>query len=174
MTVWHIVGIDPGLVHTGVVRLIIGEGRLTTSYALVEGPDATTTRRWVRDHPINRDRIFVEKYDPRYHYNTDTRMIKAEMDLKKEMKSAKFVRNIGIKQVVTTQVLGQMGLWDFQTTSHHQDLRSAARIAVLGMIKDEELNRVVADLIRDALDGKPWKIINLGGGVLNASDVGGD
>ena len=42
--------------------------------------------------------------------------------------------------------------------THHQDLRSAARIALLGMLRDEQMNRLLADVVRDHLAGETWTI----------------
>jgi hypothetical protein len=55
-------------------------------------------------------------------------------------------------------VLEALGAWKFQTTTHHQDLRSAAKIAVLGMMKQEHTNLLLAAIIRDHIDGRPWKV----------------
>jgi hypothetical protein len=171
MSVWHIIGIDPGLVHTGVVRVVIDYEEVTVSHALIKGMDVTTTAWWIRAHRYPPDRIYIEKYDPHLNYKPDESMLKGEAGFKRELKKAVLLRNTGVKKLVTNQVLHQLDLWNFNTPSHHQDLRSAARIAVLGMMKDDELNKVLADLIKDALDGCAWTITNLGGEVVDANDA---
>jgi hypothetical protein len=41
-------------------------------------------------------------------------------------------------------------------STHHDDLRSAARILVLGMLKNPMLNEVLSDYVRDRIKGRPW------------------
>jgi hypothetical protein len=65
---------------------------------------------------------------------------------------------MGVKKIVKPAVLITLGAWLFSTPTHHDDLRSAARIAVLGMMKDPEMNLLLADIIRDHLGGQPWTI----------------
>lgn len=168
-TVKHIIGIDPGLVHTGAVRIIIGKGEIHVSHTVVAGMDAATVAAWAKYHALPVDHIFVEKYDARQHYSTDERMIKGEAAFKRELKQAEFIKNMGSKKIISIQVLNLMGLWNFTTSTHHQDLRSAARIAVLGMLKTPSLNLILADMVRDTLDGSPWTVVDLGGGVTVAS-----
>lgn len=51
-----------------------------------------------------------------------------------------------------------LGVWKFSTVTHHQDLRSAARIALFGMLKNEETNRLLADVVADHLKGSDWDV----------------
>jgi len=170
--VWHIVGIDPGLVHTGVVRLDIGDGELINSHTVVKGIDAAAVAAWIGNREDHPDKIFIEKYDPRMHFSSDERMVKGEAALRSSLKrytQVEFIKNRDIKQAVPLVTLNMMGLWNFPTVTHHQDLRSAARIAVMGMMRTPSLNLVLADMMRDALDGNPWPVTDLGGGVSLAS-----
>lgn len=167
MTVNHIIGIDPGLVDTGVVRLKFKPGIKTveTSWAVVSGVDAMRVKSWIDLEP-GVDHVFVEKYRPRSNFGTDERMVQGERDLRVALKDAVFLNNTGIKAVVKPHVLRALGLWTFRQSTHHQDLRSAARIAVLGMMKDEEGNKILADFIRAELDGGPWMVSDMGGKVV--------
>lgn len=168
MSTYHIVGVDPGLVHTGVVSLTIGEGAVAHTHALVQGLDAVATRQWIETLSVVPDRIFIEKYVARLHYGADDRMIKGEAAFRRELPKAGFIRNTDSMSVVPLTVLDLLGVWNFKTTSHHQDLRAAARIAVFGMMKDITLNRVLADAMRDAIGGDPWPVEDQGGGLLVA------
>jgi hypothetical protein len=163
----HIVGIDPGIVDTGVVRLKFRPQicTLEVSYAVVSGIDAKRIGDWIRleDEPAL---VFVEKYRPRSNFGTDQRMVEGERDLRVVLKDATFLNNTGIKAVVKPNILMSMGLWKFRLSTHHQDLRSAARIAVLGMMKDDQGNRVLSDFIVAQLDGDPWTVIDNGGAVV--------
>ena len=168
MPLLHIVGVDPGLVHTGVVGIRIDPDvrAVYTDHAVVSGIDAEAvfllTRR-VAPLP----HVFIEKYVPRQHYGTDERMVQGEAALKKAIPKAVFLRNTGVKALVTPQVLSVLGLTRFSTTTHHQDLLSAARIAVLGMMKDPELNRALADVVMDHIDKKAWPVVDMGGSYVS-------
>jgi len=155
--VLHIVGIDPGLVHTGCVRILIDtESKVINTYhAVVDGIDVQAIGSWchlVKPAPW----IFIEKYVPRSNFGTDERMIKGETALRGSLPDSTLLRNTGIRTVVTPRVLDVLGLTKFKTATHHQDLLSAARIAVLGMMKDTEFNHVLADVVMDHIDGNPW------------------
>lgn len=141
-------GIDPGLVHTGVVRFVFDQQPEKKLFDLqvygevVNGFDIPGIRAQVGSH---KRPLFVEAYKPRSNFSTDKNMVEGIALIKKEFPHAKVLPNMGIKNVVTEQFMKALGCWKFSTSSHHQDLRSAARIALLGMYKDPELNRVVAN-----------------------------
>lgn len=166
MPVYTVVGIDPGLNDTGVVLLQFSSTQmLTIRYAVVAGIDGHRIEMWLRQHG-GADRIFIEKYRPRSNFGTDERMVKGEAELKLTFPKAELLDNTGVRKVVGQKVLEMLDCWDFDTRTSHQDLRSAARIAVLGMLKDEELNTVLADVARAYLDGSPWLTVNKGGTVV--------
>jgi hypothetical protein len=159
MSIPQIVGVDPGLVHTGVVSLVFKTSvrRVEVGHTLVVGPDAGAVAAWIRgngQHP----RIYVEQYRTRQHLSSDMRMVKAELDLRQALPGARFLPNMGIKRVITQDLMDVLEVWRFPTPSHHQDLRAAARIALLGMVKDDDTNAVLAAVVRDHLDGNPWKV----------------
>lgn len=166
MSVLHIVGIDPGLVHTGIVRMRFDEDRkeLTVSHAVVAGLDADTVAKYVSLIQIPRPTVYIEKYAPRQSLNSDERMVQGEAALRRAIPRAQFLRNTGVKSVVHPAVLQVMGVWQFDTKTHHQDLRSAARIAVLGAMRTKETNRVLADVVHDHLNNKTWHVVDQGGG----------
>lgn len=161
----HLIGIDPGLVDTGVVRMIIRPNiRVVDTYhAVVSGIDPMRIKQWIEkdDHP--KPHIFIEKYRPRQGYGTDERMVQGERDLKVALPGAVLIDNTGVRKIVGPKVMSTLGLWSFTTSSNHQDLRSAARILLYGALKDDALNEVLADIIRDELDGQPWEVYDHGG-----------
>lgn len=167
MTVLHVVGVDPGIVDTGVVRLRFKPeiATLEVSYAVVSGIDAKRIGDWIKleDGPAL---VFVEKYRPRSNFGTDQRMVEGERDLRVVLKDAVFLNNTGIKAVVKPNILMSMGLWKFRLSTHHQDLRSAARIAVLGTMKDDVGNKILSDFIVAQIDEDPWTVIDKGGTVV--------
>ena len=140
MSVLHAVGIDPGLVHTGVVSVHLDTDSLFlySTHELFVGPDVQAVKQWVWQ--IDKPMVFIEKYRPRSHYGTDERMVKAEAEFKRAMPKATLLDNTGVLKIVTQDLMELLGLWKFATPTHHQDLRSAARIALLGMLRNPEMN----------------------------------
>lgn len=154
-----IVGVDPGLVHTGVVFMQFHQAarELYVDSKVVNGPDAAAVKMFFgANQPA---KIFIEGYKPRSHFDSDDRMTKAVQDMKRELPGAAVLLNTGVKKVVRQPLMEALGIWTFSKKTHHQDLRSAARIAVLGMLKDEELNLLVSDYVRDLLDGRAWRVL---------------
>lgn len=161
----HVIGIDPGLIDTGIVSFMLGHHEIHTRHAVVKGIDVQRVESWIKQHSTP-DAVFIEKYRPRSNFGEDTRMVQGERDLRLALPRAKLLENTGVRRTVSQQVLEVLGLWKFDTTSNHQDLRSAARILVLGMLKDEEMNTLLADCLRDHIDGSTWAVRNHGGHVV--------
>jgi hypothetical protein len=160
VSIAHVVGVDPGLVHTGVVSLLFKSTTqvLEVEHILIPGPDAGTTASWIQYRRTGAPKVYIEQYRPRQSFGTDTRMVQAEQDMRRAMPYATFLPNMGIKRVVTKDLMKLLQVWDFTTPTHHQDLRSAARIALLGMMKDDETNVLLADVVRADFDGSPWAV----------------
>lgn len=161
MSVTHIVGIDPGLVHTGVVRMVFDPDnrRIDNDHTAIVGPDVTAARQWIgQPYQLPMAEVFVEDYRPRSAYNTDKRMGDAVRAFR-GITGAKVLDNTGVKKVVSRELMELLGVWVFSTPTNHQDLRSAARIALLGMLKDEQHNRLIADVVKAKLDGQPWRVM---------------
>lgn len=157
MSVTHVVGIDPGLVHTGVVlaSFDIPQRVIEVNHEAVAGMDTT---RIVQFLGATRPHIFIEAYRPRSNLNSDKRMVEGVAEIRKATRG-KVLNNTGIKSVVRRPLLELLGLWSFSTPTHHGDLRSAARILVLGMLKDEEHNRLISDIVRSHLRGSDWRVV---------------
>lgn len=154
----HIVGVDPGIVHTGVVRMSFE----TTDQLIVVTHVALAGCIPVQVANVCLDAtVFVEDYRPRGNvYGTDAKMRDAVARLKQTMPKAKLLDNTGVKKVVTQDLMELLGVWKFSTPTHHQDLRSAARIALYGMLKDNNWNQLLSDIVRAKLDGGPWKVVH--------------
>lgn len=159
--VTHIVGVDPGLVHTGCVRMVFVPLARTilVDHKVVAGPDSTAVRDWARGpQPYGvPPTIYIEDYQPRHHYTPDLEMVKAVSVMRKEAAGI-VLMNTGVKKVVRRQLMELVGVWSFPTVTHHQDLRSAARIALLGMLKHAVTNELLADVVADHLKGHTWQV----------------
>lgn len=156
-----VIGIDPGLVHTGMVQLVISpHAQVLRTYSnVIDGPDVAKAKA-LADASPKVDAVFVEAYTPRSHFNTDQRMVEAVTRFCHAF-SCKALRNTGSKQTVKPDLMKMLGLWNFSQSTHHQDLRSAARIALFGMLKDEELNRALTDMVMSMLRGEQWNVHHL-------------
>lgn len=159
MKVTHVVGIDPGLVHTGVVGFAFNPytKALGIKHEVVLGKDPAKINDWLNREMFSPDRIFIEGYRQRSSFNSDVRMIELVRDIRLATKGT-VLDNTGVKKVVKRDLMEVLGVWKFSTPTHHQDLRSAARIALYGMLKDDALNAVVTGVLVDHLNGKPWYI----------------
>ena len=74
------------------------------------------------------------------------------------LKGSTVLPNMGVKKVVRRPLMELLGAWKFSTVTHHQDLRSAARIALLGMLKDPHMNRLLFDVVLDHIEGRTWRV----------------
>jgi hypothetical protein len=163
-----IVGIDPGLVDTGVVSFTFDTDakHVGICFAVEPAftPDSSPHRiaAWIRGVvPFGQvPHVFIEKYNPRPGMQANTRMQEMERSLMQLLPHAERINNMGIKNVITQQTMELFQVWRFSLSTHHQDLRSAARIALYGAVKDPHLNHLVADLIGDQ---SSWSIDVTGG-----------
>lgn len=154
----HVVGVDPGLVHTGVVSLLFerAQRKLHVESVPIVGPDAGATQAFIEiaGPPGS---VFIEDYKPRSHFSTDARMTEAVRDMRAATGGV-VLNNTGVKKVVRQPLMELLGVWKFSTVTHHQDLRSAARIALLGMLKDPHMNRLLFDVVLDHIEGRTWRV----------------
>jgi hypothetical protein len=168
MSVTHVVGVDPGLVHTGVVSMLFDSAARRVVVQSTAVPGLNTAAVWnAIDNgsvPDVRPQVFVEAYRPRSNFDSDKRMVEgvaAIRDvLRKEHMDVTVLNNTGVKAVVKKALMDLLGVWSFSTTTHHQDLRSAARIGLLGMMKDDTMNQLLADIVRDHLAGSDWHVVH--------------
>ena len=148
-----IVGIDPGIVNTGIVIYSIYPNirLIFVNHTVIVGCDVQDIQAYLRQYamggPLPWTYLFVEAYRPRSHFDTDARMGAAVNDIKRMGTNIYALDNSGVKNVVSRALLELLNSWSFSTKSNHQDVRSAARIAILGMLKNEHLNRLLADIV---------------------------
>lgn len=156
MSVTHVVGVDPGLVHTGVVLLTFDSKQhvLEVDSEVVAGLDAPRIRQFCA---ATKPTIFIEGYRPRNKLNNDRRMQEGVALIHSAI-GGRVLDNMGVKKIVRRPLMQACGVWTFSTKTHHDDLRSAARIALYGMLKDDNLNRVLSDFVRDLTQGRPWHV----------------
>lgn len=153
----HIIGIDPGIIHTGVVSaLFLPHLReVQVEHHVFMGLDAHGIGILCRSFG-QKPQVYVEGFRSRSNLAHDKDMHVGVSEIAKATRG-KTLDNTGIKKVVKRPVLEALGIWKFSTPTNHDDLRSAARILVLGMLKEH--NALLADVIRDHLDGRPWRVV---------------
>ena len=166
-----IIGIDPGIVHTGIVAYAIcthGKARITMIYRVIDTEDAAKDER----HRIISDGvsqfledmlpelaslnyateetpmlIFIEDYRSRASSNKpDAQMREIVSALRRLLPLANVVDNTGSKKIARPELMRSLGLNTFRAT-HHQDLQAASRIMIYGALKQEHLNALLAELL---------------------------
>lgn len=160
MDVIHCGGVDPGIVHTGCVSLLIYPQRklLEVRHAALLGMAGGPVKDFFYGNgqpPL--PQLWIEEYRPRSNLNSDKRMVEGVRAIR-EATGGTVLLNHGVLKIIKPELMKVMGLWKFSTVTHHQDLRSAARIMLLGMVKDEYLNRVISRIVRDHLNGNTWSV----------------
>lgn len=162
---FQLIGIDPGLVHTGCVSIVLLPTRQAIQLRshVVAGLDVQQVKHWVEASMALQQgvqsEVFIEAYRPRSHFDSDAAMGAAVKEMKQALPGSKTLLNTGVKKIVTPELMKIMNIWSFSQRTNHQDLRSAARIAVYGGLKDPEINQVITKLVIDHLDGNTWKEI---------------
>ena len=146
-----VIGVDPGLVCTGIVMLHIRVDYTTRYRTTASDKDAAGVVEeifYLRNIHKDPCYIFIEQYKPRSHFGTDAQMLQLVRDIK-DGTGGKVLNNTGSKQVVRPALMQKIFYNGFPTT-HHQDLQAAARILLYGMLKTPSLN----DLLVRALEKK--------------------
>lgn len=162
MSVTHVVGIDPGLRDTGVVDLVFirPKRKIYVNELVVSGLAPAgivgSIDAWEKQARHSAT-VFIEGYRPRSHLANDRRMQDGVTRIR-QATGGTVLDNMGVKKVVKKSLMDLLGVWSFSTTTHHQDLRSAARIALFGMLKDDDMNRLLADIVSDHLKGDDWRV----------------
>ena len=166
-----IIGIDPGIVHTGIVAYAIcthGKTRITMIYRVIDTEDADEADRVklitdgvsqfledilptltyqnyaTEETPML---IFIEDYRSRASSNKpDAQMREIVSALRRLLPLANVVDNTGSKKIARPELMRSLGLNTFRAT-HHQDLQAASRIMIYGALKQEHLNALLAELL---------------------------
>ena len=105
------------------------------------------------------DRVFIEGYRSRSNFAHDSKMITAVHTLKRLIPKSTALDNMGVKKIITPDLMKVLGVWTFTLQTNHQDLRSAARIALFGMVKENEYNTLLARIITSHIHGNSWSVI---------------
>lgn len=158
-----LVGIDPGLVNTGVVAIDIDPEHETVDvrHAVVSGSLTDQLKIIVALlSMLDADsHVFIEAFRERGNmYSQDTQMRAMLTELKRLVPRASVIDNTGVKKIITPHVASAFGVVRFATKTHHQDLESAARIALYGAVKDERLNRLVFKVVEPCSRGQGWTV----------------
>ena len=170
MDSFYVAGVDPGIVHTAAVILYIEPANhrfriFTKVFDGIGQESLESLRDWYHLHETKPIRVWIEAYRARSHLEHDVEMQRAVSWLTNNMKNASALNNTGVKQVVTQPLMELLRLWVFPARTHHQDLRSAARIMLYGMMKDPHLNSILYEIVEDRLTSqregrKPsWTVI---------------
>ena len=105
------------------------------------------------------DRVFIEGYRSRSNFAHDAKMITAVQTLKRLIPGSTALDNMGVKKIITPDLMKVLGVWTFTLQTNHQDLRSAARIALFGMVKEDKYNTLLARIITHHINGNSWSVI---------------
>ena len=145
------IGIDPGLVHTAGVAVQASHSiaSFTVHTKVVDGISDSALAEmaeWAREKAV--DAVAIEGYRPRGHYQGDSNMMQAIKHLQTQIPGSKQVPNMGVKKVITNDTLKLLRLWSFQPKTHHQDLRSAARIGMFHYAQDPGGSEWLYELIQ--------------------------
>ena len=166
----HIIGIDPGIVDSGAVSMQFDKRArvLDIDWLVVQNANSASGPEFIAEwieHYGGKPSVFVEKYNPRPGMPTNAKMVELEHSLKLALpKGAAFINNMGVKQVITRELMMLLNVWTYTHVTHHQDLRAAARIGLYGAVKDDELNEGIADVVHADRFGTAWTIRSTGGG----------
>ena len=155
MNDFYVAGVDPGIVHTAAVVVHIDPERrwlrvFTKVFDGIGQESLEGLRDWCRIF-TQPSRIWVEDYRARSHLEHDVEMQRAVSWMRSNLPNATVLNNTGVKQVVTQPLMELLRLWIFPARTHHQDLRSAARIMLYGMMKDPHLNSILYEIVEDRL-----------------------
>lgn len=163
-----IIGIDPGVVHTGCVALEFDSDAraIDVRYAVLSGVNATQISDWIGP---DRGSIFVEDYNPSNYAREDKKMSEAMGRLKAEIPPSddpivRYIDNAGVNTLIPVAVQQCFGVFKFPVTTHHNDLNSAGKVALLGMLQDKGmvLRGLVSNVVLHELRHHPWAVTQHG------------
>lgn len=170
-------GIDPGRIHTGCVAIVIDDSNqlINVHYRVIPGIEATVrdktyktvdviaAARWVDQRIF--DALFTEDYNPGNYAREDKKMSESLGRMKVQFPPSddpivRYVDNAGINTLIPVEVQKLWGVHKFPVSTHHNDLNSAGKIALLGMLQDKGgvLRELLSRPVRDQLNGNPWVV----------------
>lgn len=170
----RVVGVDPGIISPAAVlyqfnlrtkRIVVLTsyvregtglaGRLVNLQRKVMKNYYETSAFWEETHEF--DHVFIEGYRSRSNFTTDRPMQEQIVEFKTHYgrisNNTKVLDNMGIHNVVRPKLFRLMGGYDLDNDrkTHHSDIQSAAKIALFGMIKDQELNMLLSEIVENAI-----------------------
>jgi len=170
-----LIGVDPGIVDTGVVwvrldrknKIMHAQPKVWRNVTRkVKGGIEVDEQflaelQWFVEYFGPETRTFIEGYRNRgRNPGQDQKMTMLVQTIHRVLPGSAIVDNTGVKNVVTDATLGLLGLNNWDIATNHSDLDSAARILLKGAYQDEDLNSIVADVVRDRLEGRSWTLTN--------------
>jgi len=177
----NLIGVDPGIVDTGVVwarldrenKIMHAQPRVWRNVTRKVKGGIEVDQQFLDDlqgyveymtDQTKKEKAtftFIEGYRNRgRNPGQDQKMTVLVQTIHKVLPGSQVVDNTGVKNVVTDATLGLLGLNNWGIATHHSDLDSAARILLKGAYQDEDLNSIVADVVRDRLEGRSWTLTN--------------
>ena len=164
-----LVGIDPGIVDTAAVKLTFNFEQETWSLRTRVWSNVTE-RLGLNDVHVQQEFLddlrafcetapFIEGFRQRGRDTLqDQRMLALIRELKQGLKGSTIVDNTGIRKIVTEPMMKLFEVSRFPGTNH-ADLKSAARVALAGGIKSEELNPLLARFVTQRLLENKWTLL---------------
>lgn len=169
-----VIGIDPGVVHTGCVALNISSAasRIDVAHAVIGGVNVDDVLDWVDamcdTFKVSTDQrfVFIEDYNPGNFVRENKKMsealgrLKGAMPASEEAPVVRYVDNAGVNTLIPPHVQKIFKVDSFTTPTHHNDLVSAGKIALLGMLKDKDygLREMLSLIVRDYLNRNDWGV----------------
>ena len=179
MDVVNLIGVDPGIVDTGVVWVRMD--RENKTFSVYPTVYHNVTRKVKGGIEVDQDFldslknyvlgisvlssppafVFIEGYRNRgRNPGQDQKMTMLVQSIHRVLPGSVVVDNTGVKNVVTDATLDLLGLKHWGIATHHADLKSAARILLKGAYQNDGLNHWIADVVRDSLEDKAWTVTN--------------
>lgn len=121
--------------NTGIV--LIDNGKLINYWCLPYGVKGV--RSWYKEEfdKIECDKVIFEHFEARDNSKAkDNTVIETIAEIKRLIPKAESFRNGGYQTDVPNELLKALGLWKFGK-SHHNDVRTSARLAIFYAIRND-------------------------------------
>ncbi|TXJ06570.1 MAG: hypothetical protein E6Q27_03520 [Aeromicrobium sp.] len=155
-------GVAPAIDQTGIVVLDLDEDKrlATIDYTVIEQSDPVAVKEWLGQREL--DDVYIENCDPHGQIKDDDPLLKILVAIQEELPTARLLDIVGAESIVKDSTLKKMGTWTFEHNPHVQDLRSAARTALLGVMNDRTHTRYITvfnSFLAAAVMGTDWDVI---------------
>lgn len=147
----NILSIDPSsnkikTSTTGIV--LLDNAKLVDSWAVSYGTKGFAEWYHTIGKTLGADVVVVEKYEARDNDKSKDNSVQETIDyIQRCFPEAILQRNAGYKSDIPDQLLKALCLWKFDKKSHHQDLRSAARLGLFWAQRND-IEEVINDIGR--------------------------